>query len=121
MLKLLTDEHLSPAVAPAVKKLCRDLHVSSLHDWMGGHFLGASDETVLSEAASQGLTLVTFDVRTIPPLLQKWAEQSIDHGGVIFVGRGSYLQNDIGGIAQGLAEVYRRNGKLDWTNRYVFL
>lgn len=74
----------------------------------------------MSEATSQGLTLVTFNVRTLPPLPQRWAEQGTDHGGVIFIGRRSHPQNDIGGISRALAEVYRRHGRRDWKNRCIF-
>ena len=121
MLKLLTDEHLSLAIIPAVRKLRPSAVIVSLHEWMDGHFLGASDASVLRAAASQGLTLVTFDVRTIPPLLKTWAEHGIDHAGVIFVDHRTCAQNDIGGIARALATLMEGHGKMDWTNRYFFL
>ena len=44
----------------------------------GSHFLGAADELVLQEACKQKLTLVTFELRTTPPLLRLWAEHGID-------------------------------------------
>lgn len=121
MLKLLTDEHLSPAIAPAVRKRSPEATILCLRDWRGGHFLGASDALVLGEAATEGLTLVTFDVRTIPPLLKNWAEQGSDHAGVIFVDRRSYAQNDVGGIARALALLWASHGRLEWRNRYFFL
>lgn len=121
MLKLLTDEHLSPMIAPAVRKLSPKATILCLHDWREGHFLGASDAMVLGEAATEGLTLVTFDVRTIPPLLKNWAVQGTDHAGVIFADRRSYPQNDIGGIARALAALWASHGKQEWQNRYFFL
>ncbi|MFO1459306.1 MAG: DUF5615 family PIN-like protein [Verrucomicrobiota bacterium] len=121
MLKLLTDEHLSPAIAPAVRKRSPDATILCLHDWREGHFLGASDALVLREVATEGLTLVTFDVRAIPPLLKNWAEQGSDHTGVIFVDRRSYAQNDVGGIARALATLWSSHGKEEWRNRYFFL
>jgi hypothetical protein len=41
----------------------------------------------IDAAARAGLTLVTYDQRTIPPLLVSLAEQGLSHGGVIFVNR----------------------------------
>ena len=121
MLKLLTDEHLSPAIAPAVRKFSPEATIYSFREWRGGHFLGASDALVLGEAATEGLTLVTFDVRTIPPLMKTWAEQGLDHAGVIFVDRRSYPQNHVGGIARALAALWARHGREAWRNRYFFL
>lgn len=54
-------------------------------DWLDGHFIGASDEEILKEAARQSMTLLSFDLKTIPPLLRTWGERGVDHGGVIFV------------------------------------
>jgi len=121
MLKLLTDEHISPAVAPALKRLCREQFAISLHEWENGQFLGASDAIVLGEAATHGLTMVTFDVRTIPPLLKSWAEVGKDQAGVVFVDQRTYSQNEIGGIARALRELTRQFGEQDWSNRYFFL
>jgi hypothetical protein len=121
MLKLLADEHLSPAIAPTVRRFSPEATIFSFRDWRGGHFLGASDALVLGEAATEGLTLVTFDVRTIPLLLKTWAEQGRDHAGVIFVDRRSYPQNDVGGIGRALAGLWARHRKEAWRNRYFFL
>ena len=40
---------------------------------------------VCAEPPPKGLTLVTYDRRTIPPLLKTWAEEERTHGGVVFV------------------------------------
>jgi hypothetical protein len=53
-------------------------------EWEDGYFLGQEDSACLREAAAQGLTLVTHDRRTIPPLLKTWAEEGRTHGGVVF-------------------------------------
>ena len=47
--------------------------------------LGQEDSACLLEAAEQRLTLVTYDRRTLPPLLKIRAEEGLEHGGVIFV------------------------------------
>lgn len=121
MLHLLTDEHIDPDVAVAARKRCRGMQIVTLSDWVDGHFVGASDEEVLREAASQAMTLVTFDLKTIPPLLRAWGERGIDHGGVIFVDNKSFAQNNISGISKALAELWEIQGKHDWKNRCFFL
>ena len=121
MLQILTDEQIDPDVAVAVKKRCRGFLAVSLFDWLDGHFVSASDEEVLREAARHGLTLLSFDLRTIPPLLRAWGERGVDHGGAIFVDRKSFSQNDIGGISKALVELWELQGKLDWKNRCFVL
>jgi hypothetical protein len=54
-------------------------------EWEGGDFLGKEDSACLLEAAKQGLTLITYDRRTIRPLPKLRAEEQRSHGGVIFV------------------------------------
>lgn len=121
MLKLLTDEHISPVVARQVLQRCRGLDIKAIRDWESGHFLGAKDELILQEAHQQGLTLVTFDLRTIPPLLRAWAEQGVDHSGVILVDEKTIDQADIGALVTSLVALAKGQRNADWTNRVVFL
>ena len=90
-------------------------------EWEGGAFLGKEDATCLLEAAMQGLTLVTYDRRTIPPLLKLWAEEQRQHGGVIFVDEKTISPADIGGLVRALMELSKETGKWDWTDRVYFL
>ena len=80
MLKLLLDEHISPDVANGLRRRHRAIEVRYMVEWENGHFLGQEDSPCLREAAAQGLTLVTYDRRTIPPLLKTWAEEERTHG-----------------------------------------
>jgi hypothetical protein len=121
MLKLLLDEHISPEVAVGLRRRNRVLVVYALVEWEDGNFLGHDDSTCLREAAAQGLTLVTYDRRTIPPLLKAWAEEQRPHGGVIFVDEKTISPADIGGLIWALARLQKEAGKWDWTNRVVFL
>ena len=121
MLRLLTDEHISPAVAMQAPSRCRGISIEAMRRWEGGHYLGATDQLVLQEAHRQKLTLVTFDLRTIPPLLRLWAEQGVDHSGVILVDEQTLAPDDIGGLVAALCAVWKAQGKEDWTNRVVFL
>jgi hypothetical protein len=121
MLKLLLDEHISPEVASGLRRRIRALAVHALVDWEGGNFLGQDDAACLREAAVQGLTLVTYDRRTIPPLLKAWAEEGRSHGGVIFVDEKTISPADIGGLVRALTTLAREAGVWDWTNRIAFL
>lgn len=121
MLQILTDEQIDPNVAVAAKRRRREISIVSLFDWLDGHFVGASDEELLREAARQAMTLLTFDLKTIPPLLRAWGERGIDHGGVIFVDHKSFAQNDTSGISKALVDLWELQGKLEWKNRCFFL
>ena len=121
MLKLLLDEHISPAVAVGLGRRHRSLKVICMADWQGGEFLGQPDSACLQEAAVQELTLATYDRRTIPPLLKVWAEEVRKHGGVIFVDHISISPSDVGGLVRSLGSLWTKTAKWDWTNRVCFL
>ena len=121
MLKLLLDEHLSPDIAEGLQQKCKNLPVYGLIEWEGGRFLGLADEAILEEAAAQKLTLVTYDLRTIPPLLKTWMEAGHDHGGVIFVDNKTIPSSDFGGLIRALQKLTHDAAKWDWTNRVCFL
>jgi hypothetical protein len=70
MLKLLLDEHLSPVIAASLRRRDRKIVVFSMAEWEDTNFLGQEDAACLRQAAVQKLTLVTYDRRTIPPLLK---------------------------------------------------
>jgi len=121
VLRLLTDEHVSPAVGTEAKRRWPDLDIVALRDWRGGHLLSATDEILLGEAHLHERALVTYDLRTIPPLLRAWAEQGVDHGGVVLVDPRTIRQNDIGGLVAALGALWIQQGQRGWTNRVVFL
>ena len=125
MLKLLLDEHISPDVTNGVQRRNRSvvpLHViHSMVQWESGNFLGKEDSVCLLEAAKQRLTLVTYDRRTIPPLLKLWAEEERSHGGVIFVDEKTISPADIGALVRALISLVDEAGGMDWTNQVYFL
>ena len=121
MLKMLFDEHLSPDVAAGLRRRRRSLIVYCLAEWEQGNFLGLDDSACLEKAATQGLTLVTYDRRTIPPLLKAWAEEERRHGGVIFIDEKTLAPDNIGGLVRALLSLYEETGRWDWTNRVCFL
>jgi len=121
MLALLLDEHISPAVAEQLNRKHAGIRVIALRDWHAGRFLGATDPLILSEAASEGQTLVTYDQRTIRPLLKSWAEQGVDHGGVVFVDEKTIAPQDFGGLVKAIGQLWKSERKANWRNRVVFL
>jgi len=121
MLKLLLDEHISPEVANGLRRRNRAIEIRCLVEWEDGRFLGQEDSACLREAAAQGFTLVTYDRRTIPPLLKTWAEEGRTHGGVIFVDEKTISPADIGGLVWALTRLARETGNWNWTNRIYFL
>jgi hypothetical protein len=74
MLSFLLDEHVSPDVAVIVRRSRPEIPVFALLDWQDGIRIGESDEDILRAAGAEALTLVTYDQRTFPRLLQRWAE-----------------------------------------------
>jgi hypothetical protein len=121
MLKLLLDEHISPGVAGGLRLRSREIVVHAMVEWEGGSFLGQDDSACLREAAAQGLTLVTYDRRTIPPLLKAWAEEERPHGGVIFIDEKTISPAEIGGLVRALYKLIEEAGNWEWTDRITFL
>jgi hypothetical protein len=121
MLKLLLDEHISPAVAKGLRRLRPSISVCGLAAWEGAGFLGQDDAACLRRAAALHWTLVTYDRRTIPTLLKTWAESGLHHGGVIFIDEKTIPPPDIGGLIRGLAALAREAASLDWIDRVIFL
>lgn len=121
MLKLLLDEHISPDVAAGLRRRHAGLMVRSLAEWEGGGFLGQEDSVCLEEALRQGLTLVTYDRRTVPPLLTRWAEEAHSHAGVIFVDEKTISPADIGGLVKALGVLVKETRSWNWTDRIIFL
>lgn len=121
MLRLLTDEHISPAVARAVHRTTPTIDVVCLRDWEHGQMLSAKDELVLQEAHRQRRTLVTYDLRTIPPLLRAWAEEGQDHAGVILIDERTLHPADIRRLARALTKLWHAEHRHDWQNRVLFL
>jgi hypothetical protein len=121
MLKLLLDEEISPSVASELRHRSPGVVVYAMTEWEGGDFAGMEDAVCLREAAAQGLTLVTYDRSTIPPLLKACAEEGESHGGAILVDEKSISQADIVGLADALANLMNETGGWKWTNRTLFL
>jgi hypothetical protein len=120
VLRLLLDAHISPVVANQLKRRAT-IVVETLVAWQEGAHLSSPDDTLLLAAFKSQLTLVTYDTRTIVPLLKNWGEQGIAHGGVVFVDHLTVAPNDYGGLVLSLFQLWTSERKSDWTNRIVYL
>jgi hypothetical protein len=121
VLRLLLDEHISPAVARELVARNPGLVAIAMRAWDGGSHLGDADPAILAAARAEGLTLVTYDQRTIVPLLKAWAEQGTEHGGVLLVDTRTLVPSDIGGLVRALEGLRGMHGQEDWRDRVAFL
>jgi len=121
VLAFLLDEHISPVVADRLNASRTEIPVTSLQAWHGGAFLGVDDSLLLRTAFEERRTLVTYDKRTLWPLLQDWAEQGMHHAGVVFVSRSCCPPSNIGGLVRALTSLWDSQSERDWTDRAVYL
>jgi len=121
VLSFLLDEHLSPIIAAEIAARRSEIPIVALRNWEEGAYLGADDATILVAAHAEQRTFVTYDLRTIPPLLRMWSESGTAHGGVVFVDAQTLAPNDIGGLLRALVSLWDVAGDLDWTDRVAFL
>lgn len=102
MLSLLLDQHLSPEIAEQVRAKRPEIPIWSIYEWREGAFIGITDALILRAAGEDGITLVTYDRRTIPPILVEWGNSGFSHSGVIFVDNLNIPSNDFGRLVRGL-------------------
>ena len=98
-----------------------EIPILSVHDWQSGRLRGADDEEILRIAAQANLTLVTYDVNTIPLLLMRLANQAYAHAGVVFVSDASIRSDDIGALVRSLIHLFDSEGDAPWADRIHFL
>lgn len=121
MLSLLLDQQISPTVAEQVRAKSREIPILNIYEWRDGTFVGKPDDQILRAAKEEGRTLVTYDRKTIPPILQEWAIAGISHAGVLFVDNRTIASNNIGGLVRALFFEWEQSAGQDWTNRIGFL
>lgn len=116
---LLLDAHLSPVVASELRK--RGVDVEALRDWQGGRYHRAPDQEILAAARAEKRTLVTFDCRTVPPLLKGWAASGQSHEGVVLVDEKTIRPDDFGGLVRALLALVEAAGESEWRDRVEYL
>jgi hypothetical protein len=121
VLSFLLDEQISPLVAEQLTNKRPDISILSVQTWQQGIFRATSDEVLLTAAREAALTLVTYDLRTIPPLLRQWGDLGLSHAGVIFIDHRSIPSNQFGALVKTLIWLWDAEHQLLWLNRIVFL
>ena len=120
-MRFLLESHIPHAVARELTRRCPTLVVVHLRDWKQGRFLHAPDEDLLAEAVRERLTLATYDLKTIPLLLRRLAEEGGHHGGVVLTDDATIASSNVGGLVAALAALWRAHGSEDWMDRCLFL
>jgi len=120
-LRLLLDEQMSPEVAAQIQRKRSEISVFSVQTWRDGALRGQPDDHLLREATQEQLTLVTYDLSTILPVLTEWGQNGEHHAGVIFIDHLSIAQNNFGGQVAGLIQQWETAAAWNWTNLVVFL
>jgi hypothetical protein len=73
------------------------------------------------EASKEGLTFVSYDQKTIRPLLKSWAEAGVHHAGIVFVDEKTIAPQDFGRLSASLCRLWRSERRASWENRVVYL
>ena len=120
-MKLLLDENMSQVVAEQVMHHQPAMSVESVHTWQSGAFEGRTDRALLLAARAEGLTLVTYDQKTIPPLLADLYAEGESHAGVVFVDDQTIASNNFGMLIRALISLWDQFGAEDWQDRIGFL
>jgi hypothetical protein len=121
MLSFLLDEHLSPDIARQMAQKHTAVFIVSLNDWRAGKLMHQPDEVLLTAAAEDSLTLVTYDMKTILPLLMQWGMAGTSHSGVVFADHRTVAPNDFGSLIRALVSLWETSANDDWTNRVEYL
>lgn len=118
-MRLILDEHVSPAIALGLQATGSD--VVTVPHWQDGELRSTEDAHILVTASVESRVLVSFDVNTIPPLIDGWLARGMHHSGVILISRKTFRQNDVGGILRALRAIIAEHGDADWQDRMIFL
>jgi hypothetical protein len=121
MLRLLLDVHIKPVVATQVVRMRPDCSITSLLRWHDGMYRIAPDAEFFEAAQRETTTLVTYDRRTIPLLLQGMALRGLPHAGVVFIDDKTMRTDDVGSQVRGLIHLWDNHCHEDWLNRVQYL
>jgi hypothetical protein len=120
-LNLLLDEQISPVIAEQVMRHRPGRSVQSVHRWGDGAFLGASDRELLHACSDQGLTLVTYDLKTVPIALSEFGAKGLLHGGAVLIDNRSVPNNAFGPLTRSIVRFLDAFGDSDGRGCVYFL
>lgn len=121
MLSFLLDEQISPEIVKQINSKHPEILIFSIHSWHNGNFMGVPDEAILQAARLEQLTLISYDQKTIPPILVEWGQKNINHAGVIFIDYRSISPSNFGGLVKAIVWLWETQNSNSWHNRVVYL
>ena len=121
MLAFLLDEQISHVIMEQLRSKRPDIRSESVQLWRHADLRGKADELVLAAAHEEGLTLVTYDQKTIPPILMELTLDNGHHSGVLFVDRNTIASDNVGALVKALSTFHDRYHSLTWTDLVMFL
>ena len=121
MLAFLLDEQISHVIMEQLRQKRPDIRSESVQLWRNADLRGKADELVLAAAHEESLTLVTYDQKTIPPILMELALREDHHSGVIFVDRNTIAADNVGALVKALIAFHDQYYSLPWTDLVMFL
>jgi len=92
-----------------------------MQEWQGGDYLSKPDDEILAAAERDGLTLLSYDVHSIPALLDRLAQAGSPHAGVVLISSRTIEPRGIAEIALGVERLVSDMGDFDWRNQVLFL
>jgi hypothetical protein len=119
--KLLLDGHIKKAAGRTLQRRCPGIEAVHISDWQGGLFRTADDLDILMACYEENRILVTYDQRTVPGLLRRWAAAERAHAGVIFGDADSVPPSDPGAVAAALSALIQEVSGTDLTNVVRYL
>ena len=120
MIRLLADGNTSRRFVDACLRLQRDFPVIHLADWMQGKYRISKDLVLLPVLREHGLTIVSFDRRTMAMYAGQLTREGSGHAGVILFRR-SISQIDYGKQSRLLVEFWQEAKDWDWADRIEYL
>lgn len=120
-MKLLLDVHIAKATVGALAKAAPAVRVEHVSDWRNGSLRAASDAEILAACHEEQRALVTFDLRTIPDLLRRWAAEARDHSGVFFADQTTLRPDRPGAVATAVVALIAQIGDASTENLVRFL
>lgn len=121
MLSMLLDEMISSDVSEQVAIRRPEISIQSIFHWRAGSLLSEPDYLLLQAASEDGLTLVTYDQRTILPLASAWYAAGRTHEGIVFVSESTIRSRDFGRLVRAIEQFWDREHQHVWANRIDFL
>lgn len=113
-MRLLTDEHVPPALARGLRRVLGEVDVLELRHT---DLLGAGDPEVLDFAAREGRILITRDASTVPDFAFERLDQGKAMPGVFIWRRRAAL----GAVLDDLILVVQVSEAEEWQGRIVYL